>query len=325
MERRKFITILGGAAATWPLAARAQQSAVPVVGFLNSRAPEGNEAILVAFRQGLKEAGYVEGQNVTVEYRWADNQYDRVPVLVADLVSRQVAVIVSNGPPIAAAKAATSTIPIVFAVGFDPLTYGLVNSLSRPAGNLTGVSILDVEIGPKRLELLHELIPAATVMALLVNPTTPAVQAIAGDMQAAARAHGLELHVLHAATDGDFDAVFTTVAQLRAGALIIGADPFFTSRSRQLGELTVARRIPTIYEFREFAAAGGLISYGTSLADAYRQVGIYTGRILKGEKPSDLPVQQATKVELILNLKTAKALGITVPISLLGRADEVIE
>jgi putative ABC transport system substrate-binding protein len=325
MERRKFITILGGAAATWPLAARAQQSAVPVVGFLNSRAPEGNEAILVAFRQGLKEAGYVEGQNVTVEYRWADNQYDRVPVLVADLVSRQVAVIVSNGPPIAAAKAATSTIPIVFAVGFDPLAYGLVNSLSRPAGNLTGVSILDVEIGPKRLELLHELIPAATVMALLVNPTTPAVQAIAGDMQAAARAHGLELHVLHAATDGDFDAVFTTVAQLRAGALIIGADPFFTSRSRQLGELTVARRIPTIYEFREFAAAGGLISYGTSLADAYRQVGIYTGRILKGEKPSDLPVQQATKVELILNLKTAKALGITVPISLLGRADEVIE
>jgi putative ABC transport system substrate-binding protein len=325
MERRKFITILGGAAATWPLVARAQQSAVPVVGFLNSRAPEGNEAILVAFRQGLKEAGYVEGQNVTVEYRWADNQYDRVPVLVADLVSRQVAVIVSNGPPIAAAKAATSTIPIVFAVGFDPLAYGLVNSLSRPAGNLTGVSILDVEIGPKRLELLHELIPAATVMALLVNPTTPAVQAIAGDMQAAARAHGLELHVLHAATDGDFDAVFTTVAQLRAGALIIGADPFFTSRSRQLGELTVARRIPTIYEFREFAAAGGLISYGTSLADAYRQVGIYTGRILKGEKPSDLPVQQATKVELILNLKTAKALGITVPISLLGRADEVIE
>jgi putative ABC transport system substrate-binding protein len=325
MERRKFITILGGAAATWPLAARAQQSAVPVVGFLNSRAPEGNEAILVAFRQGLKEAGYVEGQNVTVEYRWADNQYDRVPVLVADLVSRQVAVIVSNGPPIAAAKAATSTIPIVFAVGFDPLAYGLVNSLSRPAGNLTGVSILDVEIGPKRLELLHELIPAATVMALLVNPTTPAVQAIAGDMQAAARAHGLELHVLYAATDGDFDAVFTTVAQLRAGALIIGADPFFTSRSRQLGELTVARRIPTIYEFREFAAAGGLISYGTSLADAYRQVGIYTGRILKGEKPSDLPVQQATKVELILNLKTAKALGITVPISLLGRADEVIE
>jgi putative ABC transport system substrate-binding protein len=325
MERRKFITILGGTAATWPLAARAQQSAVPVVGFLNSRAPEGNEAILVAFRQGLKEAGYVEGQNVTVEYRWADNQYDRVPVLVADLVSRQVAVIVSNGPPIAAAKAATSTIPIVFAVGFDPLAYGLVNSLSRPAGNLTGVSILDVEIGPKRLELLHELIPAATVMALLVNPTTPAVQAIAGDMQAAARAHGLELHVLHATTDGDFDAVFTTVAQLRAGALIIGADPFFTSRSRQLGELTVARRIPTIYEFREFAAAGGLISYGTSLADSYRQVGIYTGRILKGEKPSDLPVQQATKVELILNLKTAKALGITVPISLLGRADEVIE
>jgi putative tryptophan/tyrosine transport system substrate-binding protein len=325
MRRRDFLGVMSWAAVALPLSVRAQQSALPVVGFLNSRAPGENEAILVAFRRGLKEAGYVEGQNVTVEYRWANNQYDRVPALVADLVSRQVAVIVSNGPPIATAKAATSTIPIVFAVGFDPLAYGLVTSLSRPAGNLTGVSILDVEIGPKRLELLHELIPAATVMALLVNPTTPAAQAIAGDVQAAARAHGLELHVLHAATDGDFDAAFTNVAQLRAGALIIGADPFFTSRSRQLGELTVARRIPTIYEFREFAAAGGLISYGTSLADAYRQVGIYTGRILKGEKPSDLPVQQATKVELILNLKTAKALGITVPLTLLGRADEVIE
>jgi putative tryptophan/tyrosine transport system substrate-binding protein len=325
MRRREFITLLGGAAAAWPLAVRAQQSAMPVVGFLSSRAPGENEAILVAFRRGLKEVGYVEGQNVTVEYRWADNQYDRLPALAADLVGRQVAVIVSNGPPIMAAKAATSTIPIVFAVGFDPLTFGLVTSLSRPGGNLTGVSILDVEIGPKRLELLHELIPTAKVMALLVNPTTPAAEVIAEDVRAAARAHGLQLHVLHAASDGDFDTAFASVAQLQAGALIIGGDPFFTSRSRQLGEMTFARRVPTIYEFREFAAAGGLISYGTSLADAYRQVGIYTGRILKGEKPPDLPVQQATKVELILNLKTAKAFGITAPISLLGRADEVIE
>ena len=325
MRRREFITLLGGAAVTRPLVAQAQQSALPVVGFLNSRGPGENESILVAFRRGLTEVGYVEGQNVTIEYRWANNQYDRLPALVADLVGRQVAVIVSNGPPINAAKAATSTIPIVFAVGFDPLTFGLVTSLSRPGGNLTGVSILDVEIGPKRLELLHELIPAATATALLVNPTTPAAEAIARDVQAAARALGLQLHVLHAATDHDLDAVFETLSQLRADALIIGGDPFFTSRSRQLGELSVAHRVPAIYEFPEFAAAGGLVSYGTSLADAYRQVGIYTGRILKGEKPSNLPVQQATKVELILNLKTAKILGITVPNSLLGRADEVIE
>ena len=325
MRRREFITLLGGAAATWPFKARAQQSAVPVVGFLNSRASGENNGILVAFRQGLKEAGYVEGQNVTVEYRWADNQYDRLPAMAADLVGRHVDVIVSNGPPVKAAKAATSTIPIVFGVGFDPLAFGLVSSLSRPDGNLTGVSVLDVEIGPKRLELLHELIPTATVMALLINQTTPAAEIIVKGAQAAATAHGLQLHVVHAATERDFDSAFAAVAELRADALVIGADPFFTSRSQQLGELTFAHKVPAIYEFREFAAAGGLISYGTSLADAFRQVGIYTGRILKGEKPSDLPVQQATKVELFLNLKTAKALGITVPISLLGRADEVIE
>jgi putative ABC transport system substrate-binding protein len=325
LKRRQFMTFLLGAAAAWPLDAQAQQPALPVVGFLNSRGPGENETILVAFRRGLQEVGYVEGQNVTIEYSWADNQYDRLPMLAADLVGRRVAVIVSNGPPIKTVKAATSTIPIVFAVGFDPLTFGLVTSLSRPGGNLTGVSILDVEIGPKRLELIHELIPTATVVGLLVNPTTPAAEAIARDVQAAARVLGLQLHVLHAAADRDFDGVFTTLAELRADALIIGADPFFTSRSRQIGELTLARRIPAIYEFHEFAAAGGLISYGTSLADAYRQVGTYTGRILKGEKPSDLPVQQATKVELILNLKTAKALGIVVPNSLLGRADEIIE
>jgi len=319
------MTFLLGAAAARPLAAQAQQPALPVVGFLNSRGAGENETILVAFRRGLQEAGYIEGQNVTIEYSWADNHYDRLPMLAADLVGRRVAVIVSNGPPIKTVKAATSTIPIVFAVGFDPLAFGLVSSLSRPGGNLTGVSILDVEIGPKRLELLRELIPTATVVALLVNPTTPAAEAIARDVQAAARVLGLQLHVLHAANDRDFDAVFATLAQLRADALIIGGDPFFTSRSRQLGELTLARRVPAIYEFHEFAAAGGLISYGTSLADAYRQVGTYTGRILKGEKPSDLPVQQATKVELILNLKTAKAFDIAVPNSLLGRADEIIE
>ena len=325
MRRRKFITLLGGAAVAWPLAVRAQQPAMPVVGFLNSRAPSENPAILTAFRRGLKEAGYVEGQNVTVEYRWADGQYDRLPGLAADLVGRQVAVIVSNGPSARMAKAATSTIPIVFAVGFDPVAFGLVTSLNRPDGNLTGVSILDVEIGPKRLELLHDLIPNAAVMALLVNPTTPAAETIVRAVQAAARDHGLKLHVLHATTDRDFDAVFASVAQLRVGALVIGGDPFFTGRSQQLGKLTVAHKVPAIYEFREFAAAGGLISYGTSLGDAYRQVGIYTGRILKGEKVSDLPVQQATKVEMVLNLKTAKVLGITVPLTFLGRADEVIE
>jgi putative ABC transport system substrate-binding protein len=250
---------------------------MPVIGFLNSRAPGDNPAILAAFLRGLKEAGYVEGQNVTVEYRWADGQYDRLPGLAADLVGRQVAVIISNGPSARIAKAATSTVPIVFAVGFDPVTFGLVTNLSRPDGNLTGVSILDVEIGPKRLELLHELIPNEAVMALLVNPTTPAAETIVRAVQAAARDHGLKLHVVHATTD------------------------------------------------REFAAAGGLISYGTSLGDAYRQVGLYTGRILKGERVSDLPVQQATKVEMVLNLKTAKALGLNIPNTLIGRADEVIE
>ena len=317
--------LLGGAAATWPFNARAQQSSVPVVGFLNSRASGENNGILVAFRQGLKEAGYVEGQNVTVQYRWAGDQYDRLPAMAADLVGRHVDVIVSNGPSIKAAQAATSTIPIVFVVGFDPLAFGLVSSVSRPDGNLTGVSGLDVEIGPKRLELLHELIPTATVTALLVNPTTPAAEAITRDVQTAARPLGVQLHVLYAATDHDLDAVFETLTRLRADALIIGGDRFFTSRSRYLGELSAAHRLPAIYEFHEFVAAGGLVSYGASVADAYRQAGIYTGRILQGEKPSDLPVQQAMKVELILNLKTAKTLGINVPNSLLGRADEVIE
>ena len=325
MKRRDFITLLGGAIVALPSAARAQQPTMPVIGFLNSRAPNENPAILAAFLRGLNEAGYVEGQTVTVEYRWADGQYDRLPGLAADLVGRRVSAIVANGPAVQTAKTATSTIPIVFVVGFDPLAFGLVASLSRPGGNLTGVSVLDVQIGAKRLELLHELVPMATVIALLVNPTTPAAETIAGDAQAAARALGLQLHVLHASSDRDFDTVFKAVAQLRAGALVIGADPFFTSRSQQLAKLTVDHAVPTIYEFREFAAAGGLISYGTSIVDAYRLAGVYTGRILKSEKPSDLPVQQATKVELYINLKTAKTLGLNIPNTLIGRADEVIE
>jgi len=325
MRRREFISLLGGAAATWPLSARAQQGAMPVIGFLNSRAFGENATLLVPFHRGLKEAGYVEGQNLTVEYRWAEEKYDRLSALAADLVGRRVAVIVANGPAVRPAKAATSTVPIVFVVGFDPVAFGLVGSLNRPSGNLTGVSVLDVEIGAKRLELLHELVPTATVMALLVNPTTPAAETIARDAQVAARALGLQLHVLRASSDRDFDTVFATVAQRRVGALVIGADPFFTNQSRQLAELAARHAVPTIYEFREFAAAGGLISYGTSIGDAYRLAGAYTGRILKGEKPADLPVQQSTKFELVINLKTAKALGLTVPDKLLAIADEVME
>ena len=325
MKRRDFITLLGGAIVALPSAARAQQPTMPVIGFLNSRAPGENPAILAAFLRGLNEAGYVEGRNVTVEYRWADGQYDRLPALAADLTGHRVAALVANGPAVQTAKAATATIPIVFVVGFDPLAFGLVANLSHPGGNLTGVSVLDVEIGAKRLELLHELVPTATIIALLVNPTTPAAETVTSDAQAAARALGLQLHILHASSDHDFDTVFATVAQLRAGALVIGADPFFTSWSQQLAKLALDHAVPTIYEFREFAAAGGLISYGTSIVDAYRLAGVYTGRILSNEKPSDLPVQRATKVELYINLKTAKALGLTVPNTLIGRADEVIE
>ena len=325
MRRREFISLLGGAAATWPLAARAQQGAMPVIGFLNSRAFGENATLLVPFHRGLKEAGYVEGQNLTVEYRWAEEKYDRLSALAADLVGRRVAVIVANGPAVRPAKAATSTVPIVFVVGFDPVAFGLVGSLNRPSGNLTGVSVLDVEIGAKRLELLHELVPTATVMALLVNPTTPAAETIARDAQVAARALGLQLHVLRASSDRDFDTVFATVAQRRVGALVIGADPFFTNQSRQLAELAARHAVPTIYEFREFTAAGGLMSYGGNTTDAVRQAGFYTGRILKGEKPADLPVQQSTKFELVINLKTAKALGLTVPDKLLAIADEVME
>jgi ABC-type uncharacterized transport system substrate-binding protein len=328
MKRRAFITLLGGAAVASSLAARAQQTAIPVLGFLSSASPDLYSDRLRTFRQGLKEAGYVEGQNVEIDYRWAEGHNDRLSVLAAELVHRQVAVIAAAGgtPSALAAKAATTTMPIVFGVAVDPVEVGLVASLSRPGGNLTGVTNLNAEVGPKRLELLHELLPAATNLGVLIDPTSPTLaEAFSRDLQAAARVLGMRIHFLHASTESDFDTVFATLVQLRANGLIIGPGTLFAGRSKQLGALSVRHAMPTIFQYREFVAAGGLMSYGSDQTEYYRLVGIYVGRILKGEKPGDLPVQQATKVELIINLNTARALGLTVPLPVLGRADEVIE
>jgi putative tryptophan/tyrosine transport system substrate-binding protein len=328
MQRRDFITLLGGAAIAWPSGARGQQPALPVIGFLSNASPDSYTRRLRAFRDGLKEVGYIEGQNVAIEYRWADGQYDRLPALAAELVHRQVAVIVAGGgtPSAVAAKAATSTIPIIFGVAVDPVELGLVARLNQPGGNLTGITDLNVEVGPKRLELLRELLPTATTIALLVNPASPNIaEPFARALKAAASTLGLQLHVLHASTDSDFDPVFATVAQLAADALVISPDTFFYTRMEKLAALSLLHAVPAITQARQFVEAGGLISYGGDDAEYYRLIGVYTGRILKGDRPADLPVVQSTKVELIINLKTAKALGIAVPLPLLGRANEVIE
>ena len=327
MRRREFITLLGSTAVAWPLAVRAQQTAIPVVGFINASSARNYSRQLEAFLKGLGESGYVDGRNVVVEYRWAEDQYDRLPAMAADLVHRQVAVIVATSTTAAlAAKAATTTIPIIFELGTDPVKLGLVASLNRPGGNLTGVTQLGIEVAPKRLELLHELLPTARVMALLVNPAEPAIaEPTAKEALAAARTLGLELHIMNASSEADFDGVFAKLSQLRAGGLVVVGGTFFVSHEEQLAALTVRHAVPAAFEHREFAAAGGLLSYGSNITDAYRLTGIYTGRILKGDKPAELPVQQATKVELYINLKAARALGITVPLPLSGRADELIE
>ena len=327
MRRREFVALLGGAAAAWPLAARAQQSAMPVIGYLYEGSPEPTAQLLAAFRKGLSESGYVEERSVTIEFRWAQGQYDRLPELAAELVRRRVAVIVAPGgmPAAIAAKAATTTIPIVFGTGSDPVQYGLVASLSRPGGNVTGVSAMNVELTAKRLGLLHDLLPGAARFAVLVNPNSPFTESAITDLRKAASSIGRQLEVLTASTNHDINAAFATLVQKRADALFINGDAFFTSRVVQLATLAVHHRVPAIYSVREFVAVGGLISYGASFADMFRQVGIYTGRILRGEKPAELPVLQATKFELVINAQTARMLGLTVPEKLLVAADEVIE
>jgi putative tryptophan/tyrosine transport system substrate-binding protein len=325
VRRREFIAAVGGAAA-WPLAARAQLGTVPVIGFLNTASASNYTRPVAAFRRGLSEAGYVEGRNVLVEYRWAEGHYDQLPALVADLVRRRVAVIVAGGGPSArAAKAGGMTIPIVFSAAFDPVDIGLVASLNRPGGNVTGVTDLNMEIGRKRVQLLHEAVPTATIMAGLLNPANANAGAVSREAEGAAHSLGLQFHVLPASTEREIEGAFASLRQLRVGGLVILPDAFFNSRSEMLGDLALRHTVPAIYTYPEFAAAGGLMSYGGSITDNYRLVGIYTGCILKGEKPADLPVQQSTKIDLVINLKTAKALGLTIPETLLATADEVIQ
>jgi ABC-type uncharacterized transport system substrate-binding protein len=327
VRRREFITLLGGAA-VWPLAARAQQSAVPVIGFLDPRSPEANADRVGAFRQGLKDTGYVEGENVAIDYRWAENQMDRLPELAAELVRRRVAVIAASGGPDTAfaAKTSTTMIPIVFAVGDDPVRLGLVASLARPGGNLTGINFFVSELAAKRLELLRELLPAATRVAVLVNPAEATLTvSTLKDVEAAARVIGLQMQVLNASTIREIDTAFATVGRERPDALFVGTDPFFVSRRVQLAQLTMLHKVPAIYALRQYVEAGGLMSYGASLTDTYRQMGAYAGRLLKGAKPADLPVVQSTKFELVINHQTARMLGLDVPPTLLARADEVIE
>jgi putative tryptophan/tyrosine transport system substrate-binding protein len=326
MKRREFITLLGGAVA-WPLAARAQQAAMPMVGFLGSSSATEWSPLVTTFQRGLKENGYVEAENVTIEYRWADGQYDRLPSLAADLVRRQVAVIVAAGSPAPAlaAKAATAAIPIVFALGADPVQFGLVPSLNRPGGNVTGVAFLSAGLGEKALGLIHELVPSATVGAMLVNPNNPNADSVTRNARETARSLGLQLHILNPGTAPEIDTAFASLSEQRIGVLLIGADPFFLGRREQFVTLAARYAVPAVFFAREFVTAGGLMSYGTSIGDAYRRAGIYTGKILKGARPADLPVEQSTRFEFVINLKTAKTLGLTIPDKLLALADEVIE
>jgi len=327
-DRRDFIALLGGVAAAWTPVARAQQSAMPVIGYMNGGTRDEYSALqnADAFRRGLSETGYTEGQNITVEYRWANGQYNQLPAFAADLVSRKVTAIAATGTPAAlAAKAATAVIPIVFETAGDPVKLGLVASLNRPGRNATGVTQLNAALVPKRLGLLHDLVPAATIIGLFVDPKFPGAETQSRDTQEAARAVGLQIHILNASTEGEIDQAFADLIEFRAGALIVGSGNFFITRREQLAALASRHKVPAIYQYRLFVAAGGLMSYGASLTDAYRLAGIYTGRVLKGEKPADLPVARPTKFELIINLKTANALGLTIPPGVLAIADEVIE
>ena len=326
IRRRELLAVLGGAAVAWPRAARAQQLAMPVVGFLGTTTPDDYASRVTAFHEGLKEAGYIEGQNVAMEYRWPEGRYDRLPMLAADLVRRQVAVIAAGGPSAArAAKAATSTVPIVFTSGDDPVEAGLVRSLNRPGGNITGVHLFLTELNAKKLGLMRDLLPHLQAMAALLNPTSQNADPQSKELQAAGSALGLHIDIFNASSESEIDAAFIAIAQQRLGALVVGNDPFFLGRREQLVALAARHAIPVVYDVREFADAGGLMTYGTNLKNAYRQAGVYVGRILKGEKPADLPVLRSTKFEFVINLKTAKALGLTFPPGLLAIADEVIE